>query len=119
MRAPYEGNEEALNEALYDLVKSADLDINYQVFRTMVDLLREGVTPEALYFLLTQVITHSGYYQKMRKFTSKTLGDTTSRRDAANSRIRSMGDLTVDRSPVGQRSNHMNSGTHKTHQEYL
>jgi hypothetical protein len=56
---------EEINKDLYQLLQTTNVDMDYQVFCILADLMRNGVSPEAIFFFLTKAKRHSKLGRKI------------------------------------------------------
>jgi len=70
MNGKYKANNDdlmAVNMKLYLLLQTTNIEISFDVFCILLNLLRNGVTPEAIYVFLKQVSMHSKILKKFKK----------------------------------------------------
>ncbi|CAG2120734.1 unnamed protein product [Medioppia subpectinata] len=56
----------ANNVKLYSLLQTTNIEISYEVFCLLLNLLRSGCTPEAVYVFLRQIANHSKIIKQLK-----------------------------------------------------
>ncbi|XP_015787738.2 uncharacterized protein LOC107364820 isoform X1 [Tetranychus urticae] len=58
-------DKDLINQQLYQLVQTANIDMDYRVFCVVVDLLRAGICPEALFVFFSNIYPHTRVGRKL------------------------------------------------------
>ncbi|XP_074602008.1 uncharacterized protein LOC141855757 [Brevipalpus obovatus] len=64
MRLNERENKETINSQLYQLVVSANIEMDYELFCVILDLLRAGVCPEAIFVFLSNFHRSTKYFKR-------------------------------------------------------
>ncbi|CAG2179090.1 unnamed protein product, partial [Oppiella nova] len=56
----------SINDKLYLLLQTTNIEISYEVFCLLLNLLRSGCTPEAVYVFLRQIANHSKILKQLK-----------------------------------------------------